>query len=223
MTAPHSLALPGAVEAELESARDRVDGRPARNEAGDLAGRAMEAFAGARYREAAKLCREVLGLAPGAPSIVELLGLSEYELGKWQEAAKILTAHVDRTGDPAQIPVIMDAERALGHFRAVERLYEQLRRASPEADVLAEGRMVAAGALADSGRLDDAIALLEATGARRPVRRPKDRHLRQWYVLADLYERAGEVGLARELFKRVRDADPEVGDVRQRLKSIGGG
>ena len=63
-----------------------------------------------------------------------------------------------------------------------------------------------------------AIALLEQ--ARRPVRHPADHHLRQWYALADLYERAGDLPRARELFGRVADADRDAFDVRERLKAL---
>ena len=37
---------------------------------------------------------------------------------------------------------------------------------------------------------------------------PSEHHLRLWYALADLEERAGNLARARELFHRVRQADP---------------
>jgi hypothetical protein len=40
-------------------------------------------------------------------------------------------------------------------------------------------------------------------------------------VLADLYERAGDLSHARELFSRVARADPELADVQQRLADLG--
>ena len=51
---------------------------------------------------------------------------------------------------------------------------------------MAEGRIVAAGALADQGDLKGALKLMER-GAEVP-KKVRDHHLRQWYVLADLYE-----------------------------------
>jgi tetratricopeptide (TPR) repeat protein len=82
-----------------------------------------------------------------------------------------------------------------------------------------EGRIVAAGSLADRGDIRGAIRLLEK--APRPRRRPRLHHLRLWYALADLYERAGDLPRARELFRLVLDADPRFGDVPERLAGLG--
>ena len=49
------------------------------------------------------------------------------------------------------------------------------------------------------------------------MKRPADHHLRVWYVLADLYERAGDLPRARELFDRIARADPSFADVAERL------
>jgi hypothetical protein len=54
-----------------------------------------------------------------------------------------------------------------------------------------------------------------------PVRDPKEHHLRLWYALADLEERAGNVPRARELFDRVRRADPQYVDVAERWAALG--
>ena len=56
--------------------------------------------------------------------------------------------------------------------------------------------------------------------AARNVRGPHERHVRQWYMLADLYERAGDVPRARELFGRVVAADPELSDAAERLAGL---
>ncbi|MGH8987732.1 MAG: tetratricopeptide repeat protein, partial [Acidimicrobiales bacterium] len=58
-------------------------------------------------------------------------------------------------------------------------------------------------------------------GAARALRNPSDRHLRQWYALADLYERAGDLPRARELFQRVARADAGAYDVAERLDALG--
>ena len=72
----------------------------------------------------------------------------------------------------------------------------------------------AAGALADQGRLADAIALL-GKGFRIP-KRPMDHHLRRAYALADLYERSGDVPQARLLFTQVARAEPDFLDAAER-------
>jgi hypothetical protein len=98
-------------------------------------------------------------------------------------------------------------------------LWNELRQAGAGSDVLAEGRLVMAGSFADRGRIDDAIALLERS-ATTPVRKPQDRHIRQWYALADLYERGGDVVRARAMFKKVVDADAELSDAPERLAAL---
>jgi tetratricopeptide (TPR) repeat protein len=109
----------------------------------------------------------------------------------------------------------------MGHRRRVEVLWKELRAASPSADVLVEGRLVLAENLAEEGKLDEAIAELATAGGARNLRNPGDRHVRQWYVLADLYERAGDVPRARDLFARVAAVDPELADATERLRALG--
>ena len=53
------------------------------------------------------------------------------------------------------------------------------------------------------------------------IRDPKEYHLRLWYALADLEERAGNLARARELFDRVRQADPQYVDVAERCAALG--
>ena len=89
----------------------------------------------------------------------------------------------------------------MGHYGDAATTWEALRQASPSAEVVAEGRLVAAGCLADQGDLRGAVMLLEGSLRRS---RPKVSHLRQWYALADLYERAGELSRARDLLLRSR-------------------
>ena len=62
------------------------------------------------------------------------------------------------------------------------------------------------------------VKLLEKGGADR--KRPREHHLRQWYALADLYERAGDIPRARDLFTRVAHLDPDAFDVRDRLRAL---
>jgi tetratricopeptide (TPR) repeat protein len=115
----------------------------------------------------------------------------------------------------------MDCQRALHKPKKVAALWAELRQSSPEPDVLAEGRIVAAASLADAGDLNGAIAMLSTAGAAKALRNPSERHVRQWYLLADLNERAGDVPKAREYFERVFRADPEAYDVAERLRGLG--
>jgi tetratricopeptide (TPR) repeat protein len=146
------------------------------------------------------------------------LGLTEYRLGHWRDAVKHLEAFRSLTGSVEQHPVLADCYRALRRYRHVDELWEELRAASPSAELVAEGRIVVAGSLADRGDLIGAIRLLEKGRVDR--KHPKDHHVRQWYALADLYERASDIPRARELFKRVAAVDPEAFDVRERLRVL---
>ncbi len=149
----------------------------------------------------------------------ELYGLCLYRTGRWHEALRELEAFRALTESLDQHPVIADCERALGHHEQVAELWAELRRGGVSSDLLAEGRLVAAGSLADQGRIKEAIDLL-AKAAERQLRHPEPRHVRQWYVLADLYERAGDIPKARELFRRVVQYDPELSNAPERLAAL---
>ncbi len=179
---------------------------------------AGRAFRRDRFEEARKLLRPLAEMAPTAASVRELLGLTYYRLGRWKQAVTELEAFRSLTGSAEQHPVLADAYRALGRHGKVAELWQELREASPSAALVAEGRIVYAGSLADQGKLHDAIGVLEA--AKSPAKRPKEHHLRVTYALADLYERAGDVPRARQLFGLVAAAEPTLGDVEARLRSL---
>jgi tetratricopeptide (TPR) repeat protein len=119
------------------------------------------------------------------------------------------------------LPELMDCQRALRKPKKVAELWTELRQSSPDPDVLAEGRIVAASSLAETGDLNGAISMLATAGASKNLRNPAERHLRQWYVLADFYERAGDIPRAREYFERVRHSEPDAFDVTERIRSLG--
>ena len=141
-----------------------------------------------------------------------------YRQERWSDAIREFDRFVAITGSVEQNPVLADCHRALGHHSDVESLWSELAESSPGAALVAEGRIVMAGSLADRGRIDDAIRLLER--ARLGAKHPESHHLRLWYALADLYERAGDVPRARELFERVARHDPQMGFVGDRIRSL---
>jgi tetratricopeptide (TPR) repeat protein len=174
-----------------------------------------------RFQDALRAIKPLTDETPRVPAVRELAGLSAYRAGRWREAARHLRA-LDELADATEhMPVLMDCERALGRPKKVAELWSDLRHRSPDPDVLAEGRIVAAACLADSGDLDGAIAMLASGGASKALRNPSDRHIRQWYLLADLFERAGDVPRSREYFDRVVRADPEAYDAAARRRALG--
>lgn len=179
---------------------------------------AAHAFERERYAEARTLLKPLAEQAPSAASVRELLGLTYYRLGRWKDAVRELEAFRDLTGSTEQNPVLADAYRGLGKHRQVEALWEELREASPSADLVTEGRIVMAGSYGDRGDLAAGIALLDKS--QRAVKSPQIHHLRQAYALADLYERAGDVARARELFRWVVSFEPEFADAAERASAL---
>ena len=181
-------------------------------------GEAADAFTDERFEDARRLLKPLVETIPDEPAIRELYGLCLYRLGRWRLAATELEAFATRTRSVEQHPVLADCHRALGHHRRVEELWAELGETSPEASVVAEGRIVLAGSQADQGRLAEAIATLE--GGALGSKKLKYHHLRMRYALADLYDRAGEHQAARRQFEAVANADPDFFDVRDRLRQL---
>ncbi|HEX2700189.1 MAG TPA: tetratricopeptide repeat protein [Acidimicrobiales bacterium] len=179
---------------------------------------AVKAYERDRYQDALTTLRPVARVAPMSPAVRELHGLTLYRLGKWTAAIRELEAFHALTGSYDQHPVLADCYRAKGRMGRVEELFEELRKSSPSPDVLTEGRIVTAMARADRGDLAGAVELLER--ARTKVRSPQLHHLRLWYALADLYERAGELPRARALFASVLDHDPTLFDTAERVTGL---
>ena len=174
-----------------------------------------------RYQDALRVIKQVADEVPGVAAVRELAGLSAYRSNRWREAARHLQAYGELTGSAEHVPVLMDCQRALHKPNKVAELWGELRHSSPDPDVLAEGRIVAASTLAEGGDLNGAISMLATAGASKPLRNPSNRHVRQWYVLADFYDRAGDVPRARQYFERVAKADPAAYDVAERLRNLG--
>lgn len=202
------------VAAEL----DHAVGAKTAPKLGQRLAEASKAYERDRFVEARKILKPLADRAPGSASVRELYGLTLYRLGHWKLAINELEAFRRISGSTEQHPVLADCYRALKRYREVEELWDELKETSPSAELVAEGRIVAAGALADQGEYDRAIRLLEA-GIRNP-KRMKLHHVRLLYVLADVVERAGDIPRARQLFQRVADADPEFADVRARIRAL---
>ncbi len=182
-------------------------------------GDAAVAFEAERFEEARSILGPIAREAPDTPEVRELLGLTYYRLGRWRDSVRELEAFGSLTASNEQYPVLADSYRALGRHSRVDELWLELREQSPSSELVNEGRIVAAGSLADQGRLADAIRLLEK-GWKAP-KRPKDVHLRRAYALADLLERAGSVPRARQLFAWLSNVAPGFADVDARLSALG--
>jgi tetratricopeptide (TPR) repeat protein len=207
--------LGAEVADELTAARGEKRSIRLQSRLTDAAG----AFERERYLDARRMLKPLADEAPGAASVRELYGLTLYHLDRWREAARELEAFRGLTGSVEQHPVLADAYRALGRYKKVDALWAELKEASPGAELVAEGRIVAAGSMADRGDLQGAIALIE--GAKLDFKRPKAHHLRLIYALADLYERVGDIPKARDLFRRILASDGNFYDAADRARSLG--
>jgi tetratricopeptide (TPR) repeat protein len=205
--------LPEDVAREVTTAGGRRGPRLAR-----ALTEAADAYQAGRYHDARRLLQPIVEAVPTAAGARELYGLALYRLGRWRAAMQELQAFRQLTGSVDQEPVVADCERALGRHDAVDQRLEEVRRASPGAEVLAEARLVRAGSLADRGRLPEALAVLRRGEADRA--HPKEWHLRTWYALADLHERAGDVPRARELFGRIVAHESDFFDAAERLAAL---
>lgn len=172
-----------------------------------------------RFEEALRMVTPLRRDLPQVAAVHEVSGLASYRLGKWSQAAASLELARQLRPDPALLPVLADCYRGLKRWNDVESVWNDLRSASPTHEVMSEGRIVAAGALADRGELKAAIKLM-MTGE-KPPKKVRPHHLRQWYVIADLHDRAGDSITASRWFREIAAHDAGFADVRDRLRALG--
>ncbi|MBU6227722.1 MAG: hypothetical protein KGQ43_09060, partial [Acidobacteria bacterium] len=208
--------LPGTVAREVERG---VGARQSKSTSERLQ-KAIDAFERERYAEASKLLVALSRQLPGMALVHELAGLCAYRQSKWRtvinELETVRLLDVSRT---SVLPVLADAYRAVRRWAKVNDLWQELKGLSPHPAVLAEGRIVAAGALADQGKMAEAIELFKSVLA--VPKRVQEYHLREWYVVADLNDRVGNVADARRMFDRVAKYDRAFADVEDRLAQLG--
>lgn len=181
---------------------------------------ALVPFEAHRYDDARKILLPMAREYQDVSAVHEILGLCLYRAGNWSAAARELERALEL--NPRWLfnhAVLADCHRALHNHARVAELWEELASASPNAEIVAEGRIVAAGSLADQDDVDGAIAMMKTAVADHA--HPGEHHLRQWYVLADLHDRSGNVIMARQFFERVARHDPEFADVAERLAVLG--
>lgn len=171
-----------------------------------------------RYADARRIVEPIARRAPDVAAVRELHGLSLYRLGRWKKAVGELEAAERLSGSLEHHPILADCHRALGHDAEVRRLWEELRQGPAPPAVVVEGRIVTAAAMADVGDVAGAISLLEQGPV--AVRKPREHHLRLWYALAALHERAGDISRARQLLRKLLEAAPDFADASDRYRSL---
>jgi tetratricopeptide (TPR) repeat protein len=167
------------------------------------AGEALDADP-ARALEFARAARARAGRVA---AVREAVGIAAYHAGEWTEALTELRTARRISGNPRNLPLIADCERALGRpEQAVRYLSEpDVRRLDPETRT--ELLIVVAGARRDQGQLEAALSVLARGGLDRE--RPKPGAMRLWYAYADALEAAGRRDDAATWFAASAALDPE--------------
>jgi tetratricopeptide (TPR) repeat protein len=166
-----------AIAAYLIAAADLLDTDPARALA---------------YARAAR------GRASRVGAVREAVGIAAYHAGEWAEALTELRTARRISGDPGNLPLLADCERALGRpAQAVRYLSDpDLGRLSAEQRL--ELLIVVAGARRDLGQLDAALSVLSRGGL--DPDRPRPGSARLWYAYADALAAAGRTAEAAQWF-----------------------
>jgi tetratricopeptide (TPR) repeat protein len=176
---------------------------------------AATAFDEENLADAIRLGEQAKHIALRSASVRELLGLAYYRDGRFKEAARELSAFRRLTGSTEQNPVLADCYRAMNKPERALELCDEIEASVPE-PVRYEGAIVAAGALTEMDRTDEAIARIESLELNPPS--AEEHHLRAWYVLGDLLERRGRFTLALNFFEAVSAADAESTDAPERAR-----
>ncbi|MGI8679281.1 MAG: hypothetical protein ACR2LX_11460 [Jatrophihabitans sp.] len=137
----------------------------------------------------------------------EAVGIAAYHAGEWAEALTELRTARRITGDPRNLAIVGDCERALGRPSQTLRLLNDPDLAKLDAEARAELLIVVAGARRDLGQLDAALAVLARGGLETD--RPRPGSVRLWYAYADALEAAGRTDEAARWFAASAAIDPE--------------
>ena len=146
-------------------------------------------------------------LAPRLAVTREAAGITAYRAGDYAAALAELRAVRRMTGDPAQLPVMADAERGLGRpDRALALARDpDVRRLDPASRV--EMAIVASGARRDRGEFDAAVVSLQGAALDSTQMQPWTPRL--WYAYAEALLDAGRRDEALRWFESVAAVDDE--------------
>ncbi|HEU4320923.1 MAG TPA: hypothetical protein VFS66_12665 [Acidimicrobiia bacterium] len=179
--------------------------------------KAIEFFADERYPAAASELRKAKELSPRSATIRELLGLSAYRSGNWDEGLRELRTFRRLTGDLIHYPVEMDCLRGLGKTQDVIKAWDRLQDYDISATINHEARVVYASFLLDEGRARDAWPVIKPG---RLVSSPTQGELRRWFVAARVALAAGDTDAARRLVAALDEQEPDfegIDELRRQL------
>ena len=146
-------------------------------------------------------------LAARVGVVRETAGVAAYRAGRWADALAELRTARRLTGRVSYLPLMADAERALGRSdRALALIHDPDSRQLDRATQI-ELAIVESGIRRDQGRAAAAVVVLQLPELTDGVRRPWSARL--FYAYADALYDAGRLDEAREWFGRAAAADPD--------------
>jgi len=207
--------LPADVVAEL-----RQTAKPGRaDQAISRMERAAQLLERADARGALAEAEKAKAFAPRSAAVRELVGLALYQLERFREALTEMQAYRRISGRADQNHIIADCLRAVGRpDKAVPLAEEALAARGVPVAAKTEAVIVAASALADQGKFEQALGLLRRIRTRDDVAGPEV--IRVWYVTADILERVGRRQDAAREFRKITRHDPAAYDVAERLDRL---
>lgn len=159
----------------------RVTAKERREPTMRLLSDAAHAFASEKYPQALPKLREAKALSSRTATIRELLGLTLYHTGQWEEALRELRTFRRLSGETTHMAVEMDCLRALERPVDVEKTWALFRELGGNAQTVSEARVVFASFLLDAGRAKEAWKVV---GPKRLANDAPEFELREWYVAA---------------------------------------
>jgi tetratricopeptide (TPR) repeat protein len=183
----------------------RVTGKAGQAQALEALEQAAAAFSQGQYRKALAQAETAKAVASRDATVRELLGLSAYRLGRWEQALSELRTYRRIAGDTTHLPVEMDALRALDRPADVEKAWKLLSELGGTPATVKEGRVVYASFLLDEGRPRDAW---KVANPGRIEAEPFEEDLRLWYVAARTAARLEDAPTARKLLDAITQEAP---------------
>ena len=192
--------LPRWVKEEIQ----RVTPKDRREPTMRLLADAALLFADSRYPQALPKLREAKKLSSRTATIRELLGLTAYRTGNWQEGLRELRTFRRLTGDTTHMAVEMDCLRALDRPGDVEKVWNLFHELGGGPAAEKEMSVVYASFLLDQGRPKDAWRV---TSPKRIEQDAREHDLRRWYVAARAASALGDYDTADQLAGAIEERD----------------